>query len=28
MMQDPVGLVFCVVPAESEDFNEHAKTVD
>ncbi|MCA4135688.1 VOC family protein [Arthrobacter sp. M4] len=28
VMQDPVGLVFCVVPAESEDFGEHAKTVD
>ena len=27
VMRDPAGLVFCVVPAESEDFLERAKPV-
>lgn len=28
IMRDPAGLVFCVVPAESEDFEERAKQVE
>jgi predicted enzyme related to lactoylglutathione lyase len=27
IMRDPAGLVFCVVPAESDDFPERAKQV-
>jgi hypothetical protein len=25
-LQDPAGLVFCVVPVQSDDFQEHAST--
>jgi hypothetical protein len=25
-LQDPTGLVFCVVPVQSTDFDEHANT--
>jgi hypothetical protein len=25
-LRDPAGLVFCVVPVQSDDFDEHART--
>jgi Glyoxalase-like domain len=27
-LSDPAGLIFCVVPVQSEDFEEHATTWD